>query len=276
MTQRAILCPRCRRLIGSDEAFCSWCGTKRSSAWWQAVGWTRGALGGDWLVKAIISVNIGIFVLSLVFSRHSGTSLSLFGMFSPGDNSLLSLGATGTIPIERDDRVWTLLSANYLHGGLLHILFNMLALRQIAPSVIQEYGTSRMFVIYTLGGVFGYIVSYLAGVPFTIGASAAICALIGALLYFGRSRGGVYGTAVYREVSGWVISLAIFGLIMPGINNWAHGGGIVGGVVLGMLMGYGERRPETSVHTALAMVCAVATILVLGWAVIVTAMLRIG
>jgi len=276
MTQRAILCPRCRRLIGSDEAFCSWCGTKRSSAWWQAVGWARGALGGDWLIRAIISVNIGIYILSLIFSNHSGSSLNLFGMFSPSDNSLLLLGATGTIPIERYGRVWTLLAANYLHGGLLHILFNMLALRQIAPSVIQEYGTSRMFVIYTLGGVCGYIVSYLAGVPFTIGASAAVCGLIGALLYYGRSRGGAYGTAVYREVSGWVISLAIFGLIIPGINNWAHGGGIVGGVVLGMLLGYGDNKPESSGHTVLAMICAAATILALIWGVVTTVMLKLG
>jgi rhomboid protease GluP len=276
MTRRAILCPRCRRLIGSEEAFCSWCGTKRSSTWWQAIAWTRGSLDGSRLVKAIISVNIGFYIISLILSSRNVASLNLFGMFSPGNNSLLLLGATGTIPIERYGRFWTLISANYLHGGILHILFNMMALRQIAPSVIQEYGASRMFAIYSLGGICGYIVSFLAGVPFTIGASAAICALIGALLYFGRSRGGVYGTAVYREVSGWVISLALFGLIMPGINNWAHGGGIVGGAMLGMLLGYGERRPESSGHHVLAVICALSTVLALSWALFTTAMFKFG
>ena len=56
--------------------------------------------------------------------------------------------------------------------------------------------------------------------------------LLGALLYYGKSRGGAYGSSVYREVSGWVISLFMFGLIFPGINNWGHGGGIIGGIIV--------------------------------------------
>ncbi len=103
-----------------------------------------------------------------------------------------------------------------------------------------------MFAIYTLGGVFGYLISNLAGIAFTIGASGAVCSLIGALLYYGRSRGGVYGAMVFREVSGWVISLMLFGFIMPGINNWAHGGGIVGGAILGMILGMRSGIRRTS------------------------------
>jgi len=124
-----------------------------------------------------------------------------------------------------------------------------------------------MFTIYTLGGILGYVVSYLAGVPFTIGASAAVCALIGSLLYYGKSRGGDYGNSVYREVSGWVISLFIFGLIFPGINNWGHGGGILGGIVVAALLGYNERRRENNFDHALALLCGVVTLGVLGWAV---------
>ncbi len=185
---------------------------------------------------------------------------------SPGQNSLFLLGATGTVPIDHYGRFWSLISANYLHGGILHIIFNLMALRQIVPWVVNEYGVSRMFAIYTLGGIFGFWVSYLAGVPFTIGASAAICSLIGSLLYFGKSRGGAYGSSVYREVSGWVVSLFVFGLIFPGINNWGHGGGILGGIIFGMLLGYNEKRRESAFDHALALLCAVTTIAVLGWA----------
>ena len=176
------------------------------------------------------------------------------------------LGATGTYPIDHFGRYWTLISANYLHGGILHIIFNLMALKQIAPWASNEYGPSRMFSIYTLGGIIGYVVSYLAGVPFTIGASAAVCSLIGALLYYGKSRGGAYGSSVYREVSGWVISLFIFGLIFPGINNWGHGGGILGGIIVAALLGYNERRRENQFDQALALLCGLATIAVLGWA----------
>jgi rhomboid protease GluP len=266
MKQQAMLCPRCRRLVGSNETSCSWCGTARPAAWWQAIAWTRGALDGEWLVRAIITVTIAYYLLSLFLSSGRTSSRSLLGALAPDQTGLLLLGATGTIPIDRFGHVWTLISATYLHGGILHLIFNLMALRQIAPWVNHEYGPNRMFVIYTLGGVSGFGVSYLAGISFTIGASAAVCGLIGALLYFGKSRGGTYGAAVYREVSGWVVGLILFGLIMPGINNWGHGGGILGGLLLGRLVGYGERRPEAAGDRFLALFCAVATVAVLGWA----------
>lgn len=275
MTQRAMLCPRCRRLIGSNELTCSWCGTSRADAWY-AKAWRRGALDGDWLVKAIITANIAYFMLSLLLSSKGGRGHGPFSFFSPDQTSMLLLGATGTVPIERFGRFWTLLSANYLHGGLLHIFFNLMALRQIAPWVTREYGASRMFIIYTLGGVSGFSLSYLAGVPFTIGASAAVCGLIGSLLYYGRSRGGAYGAAVYREVSGWVVGLVLFGLIFPGINNWGHGGGIIGGLLLGKALGYEERGGETQGHRVVAMICAGVTIAVLGWGVVSALVLGFG
>ena len=276
MKQQAMLCPRCRKLIGSDESVCSWCGHARPKGLWSARAWTRGALDGDWLVRALITANVVFFILSLLLSSRRGMGLNPLSFLSPDQTSLLVLGGTGTIPISRFGRFWTLLSANYLHGGILHILFNMMALRQIAPWVNHEYGPSRMFIIYTLGGVFGFVVSFLAGVPFTIGASAAICSLIGSLLYFGKSRGGTYGAAVYREVSGWVVGLILFGLVMPGINNWGHGGGIIGGMLLGMLLGYEERGAETAGHQILALACAVVTIGVLVWAAVTGLALRFG
>jgi rhomboid protease GluP len=222
-------------------------------------------MSGEWLVKSLITANVLYFALSLILSTGRG------GFLSPGDASLFLLGATGTDSIGyigHFSRYWTLISANYLHGGILHLIFNMMALKQIAPWASNEYGASRMFSIYTLGGIIGYVVSYLAGVEFTIGASAAVCSLIGALLYYGKSRGGAYGGSVYREVSGWVISLFIFGLIFPGINNWGHGGGIVGGIVVGALLGYNERRRENHFDHALALLCGLATIGVLAWAVL--------
>jgi rhomboid protease GluP len=59
-------------------------------------------------------------------------------------------------------------------------------------------------------------------------------------------------------------------MIIPGINNWAHGGGIVGGILLGWLLGYEGRSRETTLHTALALLCAIATVAALGWAVLTT------
>jgi rhomboid protease GluP len=235
---------------------------------------TRGSLGDDWLVQSIFIVNIVFYIFSLILTRHHSVSLNPLSFLAPGQTSLLLLGATGTVPIDEYGRFWSLLSANYLHGGILHIIFNLMAFRQIAPWVSQEYGARRMFIIYTIGGVGSYIVSYLAGIPFTIGASGAICALIGSLLYYGKSRGGTYGAMVYREVGGWVISLFLFGFIVPGINNWAHGGGIISGILLGLLLGYGEKRRESPLHRFLAIACGIATIACLAWAAVGAAAFR--
>jgi rhomboid protease GluP len=124
-----------------------------------------------------------------------------------------------------------------------------------------------MVIIYTLGGILGFLLSFLMGVRLTIGASAAVCALVGAILFYGKNRGGIYGSALFRQVGGWVIFLFIFGFIVPGINNWGHGGGILAGIVSGFLLGYQERKRENVVHKTLAAACGVITVAVLIWAV---------
>ena len=265
MTPPAMLCPRCRRLIGSDETICSWCGARRAATRWSPAAW-RGGLPGDWWIRNIVILNVVFYLLSLLLGIIGVFPATRFECSPPLIPACFCWEQPELFPIDEFGRVWSLLSANYLHGGILHIVFNLVALRQIAPWVSQEFGASRMFIIYTAGGVGGYAISYLAGIAFTIGASAAVCALIGALLYFGRSRGGTYGGMVFREVSGWVISLFLFGLIVPGINNWGHGGGILAGIILGMLLGYQERRPERAIHHFLALLCGITTVAVLGWA----------
>ncbi|MDR3628997.1 MAG: rhomboid family intramembrane serine protease [Desulfocapsaceae bacterium] len=275
MANKAIMCPRCNRLIGSSEKVCSWCGASRSNPWWKIIGQTRGLLGDDWLVQDIIIVTVLFYIFSLLVTRHMDIAASPLSLLSPSDNSLVLLGATGTVPVDRFGNFWSFLTANYLHAGILHIVFNMMALRQVAPLVIQEYGAARMFIIYTLGGIGGFILSYLVGIPLTVGASAAICALIGSLLYYGKSRGGTYGSTVFREVRGWVVGLFLFGFLVPGINNWGHGGGILSGIVLGMLLGYSDVRKESHLHRGLALICAVATVGCLAWTAVVAVVYRL-
>lgn len=193
---------------------------------------------------------------------------------TPSNTSLLLLGASGTVPIDGLGRWWTLLTAGWLHGGILHLFFNMAALRQLGPLILREYGTSRTVALYTLGSVGGFLVSYAARIPFTIGASAAVCGLIGAALYYGRSRGGAYGSAVFQQVGGWAVGIFLFGFLVPGINNWAHGGGMAAGFLLGHLLGYEERGRELPWHQWLAGGSVVATALALAWALATALLVR--
>ncbi len=266
--RQSILCPRCRKLISTDEPRCPYCGMVNPGAWWKNVIPSSHLFDPYRIVGTIVGVNIVLYVLSLLINPSS-TSLSLnpFTFLAPSSKSLLLLGASGRYPIDMFHRWWTLISANYLHGGLLHIVFNMMVLRQIAPLAVQEYGVYRMVTIYTVSGVAGYVVSYLAGVSFTIGASAAIFGVVGAILYYAKSRGGMYGQLVFRQIGGWVIGLFIFGLLVPGINNWAHGGGLVAGGLLGYLLKYREQSRETRVDRTLGGLCAALTGIVLVWAV---------
>ena len=196
-------------------------------------------------------------------------------LLSPSDRSLFVLGATGVIPIDSYQRWWTLVSAGYLHGGLLHIFFNMAAFRQLSAVVVREFGIRRMFAIYALGSVAGFGASYLAGISLTIGASAGVCGLVGAIMYFGKSRGGAYGTALYKQVGMWVVIMFVFGFAVPGINNWGHAGGIGAGALLGYLLGYTERKRETAVHQKLAILCLAGTAGILAWAIITSLYYRL-
>ena len=267
--RQSLRCPNCKKLISISEKQCPYCGTAHPAAWWKNNIWTRGFNDPYLLVKSIIGVNVGIYVLSLLLNpKGLGSAMNPLTFLSPSGPILELLGATGKIPMDAYHRYWTLVSANYLHGSILHIFFNMAAFRQLGLLVAREYGVYRMFVIYSLGGVVGFLVSYLASVPWTIGASASVCSLAGALLYYGKSRGGVYGRTIYKQIGVWVIILFIFGLLVPMINNWGHGGGIAAGIGLGFWLGYQENKKENILHKLLAGGCAVLTFLILGWVVL--------
>ncbi len=264
--RNSILCPNCRKLISLDETACPYCGLVRPGLH-ETAGKLRNILFAFEPVKTIIYVNIAFFVLGLLlFPRGIFMGGNPLGFLSPSDQSLFLLGATGTLPVIHFHRFWTLISASFLHGGILHIVFNMMALYQLAPFVLREFGIHRFVNIYILTGVAGFAVSVLAGVHFTIGASASICGLIGAIIYFGKSRGGSYGEDIFKQAIGWVFGLIIFGFIFSGINNWAHGGGLLSGLLLAYLMGYDDQKPESAWSKMLAYACILLTTAVLIWA----------
>jgi rhomboid protease GluP len=263
--KKSILCPNCRKLISSDEPYCPYCGINKPGSLLKRSFFKK----PKDIIKVIIYCNVAVFIFSLILTPlNLGSPANPLTFLSPSNNSLLLLGATGTIPIDRFGRWWTLLSASFIHGGILHIFFNMFALRQLGPFVLQEYGFNRFTIIYLLSGILGFYISYLAGVFLTIGASASICGLIGAILYYGKSRGGLYGETIYRQAMGWVIGLVLFGIMVPGINNWAHGGGIVAGMLIGLILSYSERKSETFFHRILGSGFVLLTIIVLLFAIV--------
>jgi rhomboid protease GluP len=264
----SLLCPGCRKLISADEPACPHCGLTRPGAPWRAALGVFG-LASRQLVPGLIAVNITLYLLSLLLTPAGiGLAPSPFSFLSPDGRALYRLGATGVLPIAYEGRWWTLVTASFLHGGLLHLFFNMAALWQLGPFVQQIFGTHRFLVLYVASGTAGFLLSYLAGIPFTIGASAGLCGLIGAILYYGKSRGGFLGESVYRQATGWIVGLVLFGLLVPGINNWAHGGGLVAGLLMAFALGYKERNGEPAWLAPFGGVTAIGTLVVLVWATV--------
>jgi rhomboid protease GluP len=210
--------------------------------------------------RLVIGACMAAYVASLVLDPQAMMrGRGPFSFFSPSHRALLDLGMTGAIPWAAG-AWWTLLTANYLHGGLLHILFNVLALRQLGPAVEEFYGRPRTFLIFTLSGVIGFAVSNALGVLFTVGASASVFGFLGAMVHFGRSRGGAYGVAIVRQYWQWALVIFVMGFLMPGVNNAAHAGGFLGGYLAALLLGYEGARPERGWHALAALGAAALTL----------------
>lgn len=261
-TKRAILCPNCGKLISADAEECIHCGIKNPGRFGLNSLFQKIFRRNIGFMPAITYCCIGLYIVSLlinpsaIFQPHG-----LLDFLSPSDFGLFLMGGTGTIAMHYG-RWWTLITAIYLHGNILHILFNMLWIRQLGPMVENLFGTARLIIIFTVSGILGFILSNIMGIAYTIGASGSIFGLLGALVYYGRSRGGTFGDIIYRQLLSWAVVLFLFGFI-PGtrINNWAHLGGFIGGYLLGKIFGYLEKKSETSGHRALAVISITITIL---------------
>ncbi len=257
----AIICPNCKKLISANSAQCIYCGMKNPNLWGLS-GYLKKLFGGTIsLIPIITIVCVVYYALSLLIDlsaiMHPG---GIFDFLGPSSRSLFRLGATGTFAMSLG-KWWTVITAVYLHGGALHIFFNLYWLRQLGPPLEEFFGVARTLIIFTVAGILGYIVSNFFGIQFTIGASGANFGLLGALVYYGRRRGGTFGAHIYREVGQWAIVLFISGFLFPGINNYAHAGGFVGGYAAAALVGFAEIKPENHFHLLLALTCIGVTVL---------------
>ena len=225
-------------------------------------GGPLGALLRRWnFTNAVTATCVVLYVASLV--ADPGALLrprGLFAIFSPSVAALGMLGASGSFPWALG-YWWTVFTAIYLHGGLLHIAFNLLWIRQLGPAVEEIYGPSRLVVIFTVAGVAGFAASIAMGNALTVGASGSIFGLLGAIVAFGRKRGGHIGTMVFRQYGQWALILFILGFLMPGVDNWAHAGGFAAGFVTGLVLSLAEHQAETPVDRLLAGLAVGVTIL---------------
>jgi rhomboid protease GluP len=258
-----VLCTSCGVLVGVNEPTCYNCGRRNPGLW----GWAPvvRSLGHDLgFMPLIVGICGAIYVLSEALTLALGGSFG--GMLSPSSRVIDYLGNSGAVPVFVQGRWITLLTAGWLHGNILHIVFNMMWVRQLVPATAELYGAGRTVIIYTISSIAGFLLSsvigYLApgmpffGAPYTVGASAAIFGLLGAVVYYGRRSGS---RAASSQAWSYALTAGAMGFIMSGVDNAAHVGGFLGGYLAGRVLD--PLSHERIDHIVIAMICLLVSIL---------------
>lgn len=258
-TSGSCLCYSCGRLNRVDAAVCFYCGRRNPGLWGLAPVLGR-ALRELAFARLVTVVCVAAYAAAILLEPAAALrARGVFDLLAPSNAALLVLGMTGSFAWQLG-WWWTLVTAIYLHGSLLHIVFNLLWVHQLAPAVAEAYGQARLAVIFTAAGVLGFVVSNVAGVPLTIGASGAVFGLLGAMVRYGRSRGGIFGMAVFRQYWHWSLVIFVMGFLMPGVNNLAHAGGFLGGYLAALVVRHEAETREGAVHRLAAVAVLVLTV----------------
>ncbi len=247
------MCPNCRAFVTTSDKVCPYCQAPIGA---RAVE-QRNA--GEILGGLIPHARFTTIVILLI-----NTALYLAEYLSP--QSGITRAGESLPAFMMDGQWWRLITAGFLHGSILHILMNSWVLFDLGAEVETLYGTSRMIVFYFVGTVTGFSASsHIAGGHVSVGSSAGIFGLIGAMLAFGFTDRSSLGLAVKSLYTRWVI----YGLVLsflPGVDFWAHVGGFSGGFIAGWLASTPRARMmwKEPLLRALAGVCIAVTLVAFG------------
>lgn len=171
------------------------------------------------ITYALIIINVLIYVFSLF------------------NDSLLQNFAVNRFYIVEMGQYYRLITGIFLHGSFLHLIFNMYALYIIGMQLESFLGKWKYLIVYLLSGLAGSMLSVFFSNNFSVGASGAIFGLLGALLYFGYHYRVYLDSVVKSQIIPLILINLVIGFTVSGIDNWAHIGGLVGGLLATMAVG---------------------------------------
>ncbi len=260
------MCPNCRAFITTSDKVCPYCEIKL-----QAPATARRApadiLGGliphaRFTTFVILLINAGFYLAEELPGLISGSGVT--------DPRLALAGAKVGYYIHQG-QWWRLLTAGFLHGGAFHLLMNSWVLFDLGAETEEAYGTSRYLVFYVVSTITGFYASYLWNpLGNSVGSSAGIFGLLGALIALGLRDKSSHGSALRSHYLQWGIYALILSALFPTTDNAAHIGGVTGGFVIAYiagtprLTGYGERLWQFGGAAAVALT-AVAFAFMFRW-----------
>lgn len=253
------MCPHCRAFITVKDRVCPYCHEAVAP---KQSGDSSGLFAGfiphvRFNTMIILLINFGLYIATALYSMNSGNEQAFLNLDT---RTLVDFGAKFT-PLIAQGEWWRLVTAGFLHGGILHILMNSWVLFDLGAQVEEFYGASRMLVTYFVGTVVGFYASAWWSPAVSVGASAGICGLIGAMIAFGVHNRTSIGAAIRGMYLRWAIYVLVFGLLTQFTDNAAHIGGLAGGFAVAYVAGTpgAIRSPKEQIWRVIAWLCVLIT-----------------
>ncbi len=259
-TTRPSLCPACRQLVGVGATHCHHCGASLRFSPVAAAESLRRRLPSDYPATAVIlGINVLVFALSIALAGAEGMGTAIMA----GTRDVW-VAAGAFAPAVLRGEWWRLVVPMFVHGGIVHIAFNSMALADLGPAVEHTYGSARYLFLYVITGVLGFCAtvawSVVSGTPhLSVGASGAVLGIVGVLLALTVKRGGAYMQMVRAQLLRSIGYTLLLGAVVN-VDNAAHVGGLASGFALGMLLA--DRPPTTALARKVSVILAAASALV--------------
>lgn len=248
------MCPNCRAFVDPGARICPYCETELHPLRRKAES-VAGPLSSfipetHFTTIILLAINFGLFIAMLLLNNKLGGG----GSWTIGGQVIDAFGAMTRIRIIVNDEWWRLITAGFLHGSVLHLLMNSWVLFDLGAQTERVFGTARYLVIYLLSSVGGFYLSFAMYTQLSVGSSAALAGLIGAMMAFAKRTNQSLIWSFYLR---WVIILAVFGLLVEGVDNYAHLGGLISGFLIGWVAAssHVNRDIETLWKLAAALCC---------------------
>ena len=183
------------------------------------------------VTNILIALNVIAFFVVFVLS---GANLNVL--------NLLRYGALNSVLVQNGE-FWRLITAGFLHGGIFHLIFNMYALYIIGTQIENFAGKWKFLAIYFCSMLTASLMSCVINPnSVSVGASGAIFGLLGALVYFGYHYRLYLGSVLRNQIIPLILFNLLLGFMVSGIDNAAHLGGLIGGLLISMALGVQKRE----------------------------------
>jgi rhomboid protease GluP len=233
------MCPHCRAFITTRDRVCPYCQTQVGP---RAIDRRQPGeiLGGliphaHFTTTMILVINFGLYLATVIYSMRAGNADAFWGL---DGRTLIGFGAKMPEAILSYGQWWRLVTAGFLHGGFMHIAMNSWVLFDVGAQVEAIYGAKRLIVFYFMGTVCGFLASTFWSASLSVGASAGLMGLIGAMIALGLRDRSRTGSAIRGSYIRWTVYILILGLVPQlRVDNAAHIGGLAAGFCAAYLAG---------------------------------------